>query len=110
MRPIDADALERDINHYCCGNDHFKHWVQIQRTIKVVTRLGRWKQVRGDFVTPGGTPYFECAACGGSGHLHGAEYPQRKMICDKCGSVNIYPWEKAYEEGSSLWEESKQDE
>ena len=70
-----------------------------------MAKLGRWKQVRGNFVTPGGTPYFECGACAGSGHLHGVEYPKRKMICDVCGAVNIYPWERAYEEGSSLWNE-----
>lgn len=69
-----------------------------------MAKLGRWKRVHG-VVTPGGTPYFECGACGGSGHLHGVEYPKRKTICDVCGVVNIYPWEKAYEEGSSLWDE-----
>lgn len=67
-------------------------------------KLGRWKQIH-DVVTPGGTPCFVCASCGGSGHLHGVEFPKRKMICDNCGNVNIYPWEKAYEEGSSLWDE-----
>ena len=65
--------------------------------------LGRWKPV--NTMTPGGTPYYECGICGGSGHLHGAEYPKRKMICDVCGAVNIYPYEKAYEEGSSIWDE-----
>ena len=67
-------------------------------------KLGRWKQVHG-VVTPGGTPYYVCGSCGNTGHLHGAEYPKRKMICDVCGAVNIYPYEKAYEEGSSLWNE-----
>lgn len=46
---------------------------------------------------------YACGNCGGSEHLHGAEFPRRKMICDNCGQINIYPWEKAYEEGSSLW-------
>ncbi|MBR6705295.1 MAG: hypothetical protein IKI84_01265 [Clostridia bacterium] len=70
-----------------------------------MAKLSRWKEVRGDFLTPGGTPYFECSLCGGTGHLHGVEYSKRKMICDNCGAINIYPWEKAYEEGSSLWVE-----
>lgn len=66
--------------------------------------IGRWKQLKGAFTTPGGTPYYVCGACGGSGHLNGCEYPRRKLICDTCGRINIYPWEKAYEEGSTLWE------
>lgn len=65
-------------------------------------KLGRWKRVPG-VVMPGGTPYYECGSCGNTVHLHGTEYPKRKIICDVCGAVNIYPWEKAYEEGSSLW-------
>lgn len=71
--------------------------------------IGRWKQLKGDFTTPGGTPYYVCGACGGSGHLHGCEYPRRKVICDACGRINIYPWEKAYEEGSSLWEDDEEE-
>lgn len=71
--------------------------------------IGRWKQLKGDFTTPGGTPYYVCGACGGSGHLNGCEYPRRKVICDACGRINIYPWEKAYEEGSSLWEDDEEE-
>lgn len=67
--------------------------------------IGRWKQLKGAFTTPGGTPYYVCGACGGSGHLNGCEYPRRKVICDTCGRINLYPWERAYEEGSSLWED-----
>ncbi len=75
-----------------------------------MAKLSRWKEVHGDFLTPGGTPYFECSLCGGTGHLHGVEYSKRKMICDNCGAINIYPWEKAYEEGSSLWVENTPEE
>ena len=46
-----------------------------------------------------------CGACGGSGHLNGCEYPRRKVTCDTCGRINIYPWEKAYEERSTFWED-----
>lgn len=46
---------------------------------------------------------YACGNCGGSEHLHGAEFPRRKVICDNCGQINIYPWEMAYEEWSSLW-------
>lgn len=70
--------------------------------------FGKWvKDTNGDCVTPGGTPIYVCGKCGGSAHLHGAEYPRRKMICDGCGRVNIYPWETAYEQTSSLWEEDR---
>jgi hypothetical protein len=68
-----------------------------------MARIGRWVQVKGNFTTPGGTPYYVCGGCGQSGHLNGCEYPKRKVICDGCGRINIYPWERAYEEGSSLW-------
>jgi len=70
--------------------------------------ISRWVKVTGDFTTPGGTPYFVCGQCGGSGHLYGVEYNKRKVLCDGCGSVNIYPWEQAHEVGSSLWEEPKE--
>ena len=69
------------------------------------TRIGYWKEKRGDFVTPGGTPLYVCGHCGASDHLHGVEYPKRKVICDGCGRVNIYPWERAYEYKCSLWED-----
>lgn len=71
-------------------------------------RVSRWVKVTGDFTTPGGTPYFVCGRCGGSGHLYGVEYNKRKVLCDGCGCVNIYPWEQAHETGSSLWEEPKE--
>lgn len=60
-------------------------------------QIGRWKQLHG-YATPGGTPIFVCAKCGGSEHLHGAEYPRIKVFCDTCGTVNLYPHQKAYEE------------
>ena len=67
--------------------------------------IGRWvKEDSEGFTTPGGTPLYVCGKCGGSAHLNGVEYPKRKVLCDNCGRVNIYPWERAYEEGSSLWE------
>ena len=49
-----------------------------------------------------------CGACDGSGHLHGCEYPRRKVICDTCGRINLYPWEKAYEDVSSMWESDEE--
>ena len=57
-------------------------------------KFGRWKEVKGGYVTPGGTPYFVCAKCGCSGHLYGIEYPKRKTVCENCGTINLYPWEK----------------
>ena len=77
---------------------------EISELEDTLPKIGRWIEAReyrddGDnYVTPGGTPYYVCAACGGSGHLHGCEYPERRMFCKKCGTVNIYPWERALEE------------
>ena len=62
------------------------------------TVFGKWIKDNSIGMSPGGTPGYVCSQCGGSFHLHGAEYPRRKMICDKCGSINSYPWEKTYEE------------
>ena len=58
---------------------------------------GKWEKISSG-MTPGGTPMFVCSKCGGSEHLHGVEYPRRKLVCDKCGCVNSYPWESTYEE------------
>lgn len=70
-----------------------------------MAKIGRWVKMNGNCLTPGGTQCYVCGACGESAHLHGVEYPKRKVICDGCGRINIYPWERAYEEGSSLWED-----
>lgn len=59
-------------------------------------KIGHWMKVPGG-MTPGGTAVYVCEACKGSEHLHGAEYPKRKLICNKCGTVNIYPWETVYD-------------
>lgn len=72
------------------------------------TRIGRWVQPKmTGYTTPGGTPYFVCGHCGGSGHLFGVEYSKRKVICDGCGRINIYPWESAHEQGSVFWEDDE---
>ena len=55
-------------------------------------KFGKWKELEGGYLTPGGTPIYVCGECGGSEHLHGVEYPRRKMVCDQCGSINSYPW------------------
>ena len=65
--------------------------------------FGRWKEQICAGFTPGGTPLYVCGRCGGSNHLYGTEYPKRKIVCDCCGQINIYPGEEAWEEGSSLW-------
>lgn len=64
-----------------------------------VPKIGRWKQVPIG-MSPGGTPGFVCDNCGGSFHLHGAEYPERKLVCDECWQVNAYPWEKIMEDSN----------
>lgn len=60
-------------------------------------RFGKWKRIPSG-MTPGGTPMYACAECGGTEHLHGAEYPQRYVICEQCGSINTYPWEVTIDE------------
>ena len=50
------------------------------KILKEPVVIGRWKPLKGDFTTPGGTPYFVCGKCGGSGHLYGVEYSRRKAI------------------------------
>lgn len=60
--------------------------------------FGKWKKKIGSYMTPGGTPIYVCGRCGGTEHLYGAEFPKRKMICDDCGSINSYPWEKTIEQ------------
>ena len=70
-------------------------------------KIGRWKEVHG-YVTPGGDPVFGCANCGGSEHCYGVEHPKKKLICDNCGYINLYPWEKSYDETSSLAQDQDQ--
>lgn len=109
-----------DLHVVACGLDGTQCYVngigikQLRELIGDATKLlrqpitiGRWVQLHGDFTTPGGTPCYVCGRCGGSGHLFGAEYRKRKVLCDGCGNVNIYPWERAYEEGTALWEEPR---
>ena len=69
--------------------------------------IGKWVKDESGGLTPGGTPVYVCGRCGQSAHLHGVEFSRRKVICDVCGRVNIYPWETAYEQASSLWEEDR---
>ena len=62
------------------------------------TKIGRWEKLHGGYATPGGTPIYVCATCGKSQHLYGVEYQRRKVFCEDCGTVNLYPWEKSIEE------------
>lgn len=54
---------------------------------------GRWLKVYG-CVTPGGDPVYRCSQCGESEHVYGIEHPNKKTLCDNCGSRNFYPGEK----------------
>ena len=65
--------------------------------LKQPYRFGKWKRISSG-MTPGGTPMYACAECGGTEHLYGAEYPQRYVICEQCGSINTYPWEVTIDE------------
>lgn len=115
---IDCCTLRENLGDCPCSDDckDYIGYAEVNRILREhmkhgeQRRIGRWKQLKGDFTTPGGTPYYVCGACGGSGHLNGCEYPRRKVICDACGRINIYPWEKAYEERSSFWEDDEEQE
>lgn len=61
--------------------------------------FGKWIDVPSG-LTPGGTPVYACGHCGGTEHLYGVEFPKRKMVCDRCGSINSYPWEKTRDESN----------
>lgn len=104
MRPIDADALDskiyNDIPLKVFGN--VKRMAAMREIVESMPtiRFGRWeKDDTPGMLSPGGTPLYVCAHCGGSGHLYGGEYPRRKIFCDSCDSINFYPWEKFVEEG-----------
>lgn len=109
-----------DLHAVACGLDGTQCYVNgigirqlrtlTQDTTSLLSRpvvIGRWVKVTGNFLTPGGTPYFVCGGCGGTGHLYGVEYTRRKVLCDVCGRVNIYPHERAHEEGTALWEDAE---
>ena len=111
---IDKDKLIRSIKacahhpeHDCakceyseslfCYNDEL---IADFETLMSRPRIGKWMKEDSDgYLTPGGTPYYVCEKCGGSGHLHGVEYSKRKVFCEECGTVNFYPWETLIEEG-----------
>lgn len=116
MRLIDADALLEKMDTHCklCPHSDGVHvcrrecdWheamdevddmPQIDAPIVIPPKLGKWRKVSGG-MSPGGTPLYECGFCGGSEHLHGAECQRRKVLCDRCGAVLTYPWEKTVEE------------
>ena len=54
-------------------------------------------------MTPGGVLAYVCSKCGGSEHLYGVEFTRRKVFCDTCGSVNVYPWERTIEDNEPLY-------
>jgi hypothetical protein len=104
--------FERFIQEYCRDIGCTSYDIEVLKgafaLLAQPVTISRWVKLTGDFTTPGGTPYFVCGRCGGSGHLYGVEYSKRKVLCDGCGSVNIYPWERAHEEGTALWEDPKE--
>ena len=53
---------------------------------------GKWVKVHG-CSTAGGDPVYMCSICGKSEHVYGIEHPDRKDVCDNCGSRNYYPGE-----------------
>ena len=96
---VDPEGKDFDITIVHCTNCSaaicgYGDLLIIRKWNERAFRIGRWKEVEGDYITPGGTPVYECAQCGGGQHLHGVEYPEQALVCPKCGSINLYPWEK----------------
>lgn len=54
MRPIDADKLLKDIEHYHLSDGCFQHWVEVQPTIEE-HKKGKWIDDRG---------LYMCSSCG----------------------------------------------
>ena len=62
MRPIDADALIRDIELYHVSDGQFQHWVESQPTIDVEpVRYGHW--VYDPNGMDWGLPAWICSEC-----------------------------------------------
>ena len=74
--------------------------VEIKRAVPMI---GKWTKKTGHYMTPGGVPAYVCSKCGGSEHLYGVEFTRRKVFCDTCGSVNVYPWERTIEDNEPLY-------
>ena len=91
--------IEQDIkSELHCASNFYNFESITMDTIEEHPPIGRWKKLEGSYMSPGGTPAYVCANCGGSEHLHGVEFSRRKIFCDDCGMVNVYPWETTYEE------------
>lgn len=118
MRLINADALSRKVKKEC--NPYGKPSIDFEsgkRVLEMIDfmptipaapkRIGRWVKDTSVYASPGGAPAYICGSCGGSEHLYGVEFSRRKVICDSCGRINVYPWEKVHEQGSSLWEDDE---
>lgn len=57
-----------------------------------------WKEVKEPLFTPGGDPVWECPNCG-ERHVMGIETSYNHTnICNKCGKILYYPWEKKFGE------------
>ena len=80
LRPIDANALMRDIEQYHLSDGKFQHWVEVQPTIDAEpVRHGKWKctylpngflleqtcsECGLTFEEPSGHDYDYCPRCG----------------------------------------------
>ena len=107
------ELLEEDEKRIQALKDEITKWMAIHKELvrkvseakeRPDVKFSRWVKPadHGEYVTAGGDPIFCCKNCGGSYHVHGVEHPRKKLICDNCGCINLYPWEKSYDETSSL--------
>ena len=99
------EELETCLTASCRGKSGYcpipdKIWDNLDEVLELLKqpyRFGKWKRIPAG-MTPGGTPMYACAECGGTEHLYGTEYPQRYVICEQCGSINTYPYEVTIDE------------
>ena len=81
VRPIDANALMRDIEQYHLSDGMFQHWVEVQPTIDAVPeRTGVWSEEYDPNDDPFFRRKFRCSACNGWNTYGFTRY------CPECGA------------------------
>jgi len=68
-----------------------QEWYPACCWLKQAVQIGEWQRVRG-YMTAGGDSVYKCPHCGGDMHVYGIEHErERRVICDQCGTFNMYP-------------------
>ena len=82
MRSIEADALMRDIEKYHLSDGKFQHWVEVQPTIELERKKGKWipqnLNKSNGIISTAVYYYPKCSICGAN-----ANYTN---FCPTCGA------------------------